>query len=80
MLGSLLGEFNGFFIKKQIEKFECALFCFKALRKRLEHSRSENFFRALAAPCVIYNRAQSRFLCLLNKSESQTWTTLTERA
>ena len=40
MLGSLLGEFNGFFIIKQIEKFECALFCFKALRKRLEHSRS----------------------------------------
>ena len=41
---------------------------------------SLHFFRALAAPCVLYNRAQSRLLCLLNKSESQTSTTLTERA
>ena len=33
-------EFNGFFIIKQIEKPDCALFCCEALRKRFKHSRS----------------------------------------
>ena len=33
------GEFNEFFIVKQIKKLICALFCCKVIRKRLEHTR-----------------------------------------
>ena len=63
------GEFNGFFIMKQIKKpWHCALFCWKARRKRQENESREKhstrsrfpqlFFRALAASGVLYNRTE----------------------
>ena len=53
------GEFNAFFIVKQIKKLACALFCCKPLKNRLEHKRSgteKRVFPLLAASCVLYDR------------------------
>ena len=60
----MLGEFNGFFIIKQIEKWssETYVSCF-----------SLHLFRALAASCVLYNRvehSQGFSICQFTSSHS----------
>ena len=60
----MLGEFNGFFIIKQIEKSssETYVSCF-----------SLHLFRALAASCVLYNRvehSQGFSICQFTSSHS----------
>ena len=58
----MLGELNRFFHYKTNSEALTVhmLFCCKALRKQLEHLRSEekHFFRALAASCVLHNRTE----------------------
>ena len=68
-----MGKFKGFFIIKQIKSLDCALFCCKALGKRLsstqevgKHSTTRLmfpttlvFFGTLAASCVCLTTEQS---------------------
>ena len=57
---------------------DCALFCCKARRKRLEHERSlgrDTRCSALAAFCVLYNRTVHSFLCLFYDKESDKFLT-----
>ena len=74
-------EFYGFFIIKQAISLDCALFCCKALRKRLEHLRNGEKRSTVSRVCpytsfVLYsrflralqqNRAQSRLLYLFSR-------------
>ena len=61
-LKAVRGEYNEFFIVKQIKKLVCALFCCKVIRKRLEHSRRRKKHSTMSPVSPKLLLCSSRFL------------------
>ena len=64
------GEIKEFFIIKQ-RSLDCALFCCKALRKRLEHSRSREKHSTSSRVSPYTSLCSSRFLRALQQNRAQ---------
>ena len=65
------GEFNEFFIVKQIKKVVCALFSWNVIRKRLEHSRRRKKHWTMSPVSPKLLLCSSRFLRALRRNRAQ---------